>query len=124
MFCQFLSSLQFDLKVCNLLQCIPFEFQPNARRLIISRSSSQIQMFKLQCILSILYVSEMFLNLFFGSWTVMERLEGSIFFLVCLFGTISRWNYSVDIAPIQSINGFIFLEDYTLHGKARFKFLR
>ncbi|OXA40852.1 hypothetical protein Fcan01_24377, partial [Folsomia candida] len=107
---EFLRVLNFRLRICKQLQCVPFEFDQQSGRLIKTKSSRLIRIFKLQCALSAMYCTAMFANICFGPLTTSGRLQGFAIFLTCLAGTIARWNYSIDISPVQIINAFLDFE--------------
>ncbi|OXA54007.1 hypothetical protein Fcan01_11608 [Folsomia candida] len=104
----FLSLLKSHLKICNLLKCIPFEFDQRSGRLRKIKSARVLRIFRLQCVLAVMYCSAMFISI--GPLTMSGRLQGFALFILSLAGSISRWNYSIDIDPIQIINAFLDFE--------------
>ncbi|OXA49640.1 hypothetical protein Fcan01_15394 [Folsomia candida] len=46
-----------------------------------------------------------------GPLTTSKRLQGFGLFIVCLVASVTKWNYSTDIAPIQIINAFLDFEE-------------
>ncbi|OXA49433.1 hypothetical protein Fcan01_15409 [Folsomia candida] len=60
---------------------------------------------------SVVYCTAMFLNISTNSHlTTSGRLQGFAPFILCLAASIARWNYSIDIGPIQVINTFLDFE--------------
>ncbi|OXA43310.1 hypothetical protein Fcan01_22039 [Folsomia candida] len=97
--------------MCHRLKCIPFEFDKKSGRFVKTKSIGLIRMFKLQCVLTAIYCTAMFLNICFGPLTMSGRLQGFAMLLASLAAGIPRWNYSIDIAPIQIINAILDFEE-------------
>lgn len=114
---EFLPLLKLHLKSCKFLQCVPFEFPQNSSRLVKCQSLSKIRMFKLQCILSVLYCTLFGLNLCFGPLTKIEKFQGFGFFMCYLLASITRWNYELDNGPSQLINAFLDCEETIMTSK-------
>ncbi|OXA62679.1 hypothetical protein Fcan01_00957 [Folsomia candida] len=115
----FLPILKQHLRMCSFLKGLPFEYDDETGLVVKTRCHGTIIIFKLQCLLSVLYCSAMFLNLVIGPSTLIEKLKGVIFFLMYFNTTIARWNYSLDPTPIQVINSFLKYEATTLRGAQR-----
>ncbi|OXA49068.1 hypothetical protein Fcan01_16642 [Folsomia candida] len=52
----------------------------------------------------------MFLNICIGPLTTSKKLQGLALLISPLGCLITRWNYSIDVAPIQIINTFLDFE--------------
>ncbi|OXA43292.1 hypothetical protein Fcan01_22065 [Folsomia candida] len=76
----------------------------------------QIRMFKLQSIFSLLYTIATFLCVCFGRLTLTEKFQGSVFLILDILLTATRWNYSLDPSPGQIVNVFINFEKEILKG--------
>lgn len=113
---QFFPLLKFHFRICNLLQCIPFKVE-KSRRLRKIKSRFVLTIFRLQCVLSVAYCTSMFLNITIGPLTTSGRLQGLGLFIATLASTISRWNYSIDIGPVQIINAFLDFEAGIIESK-------
>ncbi|XP_035708011.1 uncharacterized protein LOC118435721 [Folsomia candida] len=107
---EFLPSLISYLRLCKRLKCTPIEYHNKTGRFVICRNVRQLNIFKLQCVLSLVYLAGMFFNLCFGSHTLPARLQGVSFFVIYLTTFIIRWNYDLDIEAIQVINSFLDFE--------------
>lgn len=108
---EFLPILKIRLRICKIWQCVPFEFGPTSKKLVMCRSHRQIRMFQLQCILSVVYCTAQFTNLCIGPLTKMEKLQGFGFFMTYFVATMIRWNYHLDNGPGQIINTFLDFEE-------------
>lgn len=104
---EFLPLLIYHLRICDLFKCIPFEYEEKSERFAKSKSIKVIRFFKLQCILTAVHCTALFLNICFGPLTKAERLQGLSIMICSLAAAIPSWNYSIDIAPIQIINAFL-----------------
>ncbi|OXA40940.1 hypothetical protein Fcan01_24307, partial [Folsomia candida] len=107
---QFLPLLQHRIRVGTMLKCIPFVFDQTLGRFVQNRSPWQLRIFKVQCVLSVLYAGGMLANLCFGPLTTTGRMQGVGFFIVYFAATLMQWNYCVDIGPIQLINSVLDFE--------------
>lgn len=114
---EFLPALKLLVRRCNFLRCIPFEFNYESQRLSRCKSNWTNRFFQSQGILSVLYTTALFLNVCRGQLSVAENFQGGIFFMVYLLGAVGKWNYSLDIAPIQIINAILDFERDVLTGK-------
>lgn len=114
---EFLPLLRYRFRICHLFKCIPFEFDDKSGRFIKSKSISVIRFFKFQCLLTAIYCTAMILNIFIGPLTISGRLQGLAILISSLFAAIPRWNYSIDIAPIQTINAFLDFEEKIMESK-------
>lgn len=106
---EFLPGLKFNLKICKILSCYPFEWDLKSGRLIKCRPR-RVAMFKLQCLLSLGYCTGLGLNICFGRLNKIEKLQGFCFFMGYLVTTITRWNYTLDNGPSQVIHAFLDVE--------------
>lgn len=105
----FLQLLKTTAKICSHLKCLPCEYDVQKQRLVRIRGR-QIIIFRIQCILSVLYCVVMFLNLALGSFQLIEKLIGVPFLLMYINVTNAGWNFDLDTTPIQVINGFMQFE--------------
>ncbi|OXA42400.1 hypothetical protein Fcan01_22900 [Folsomia candida] len=53
----------------------------------------------------------MLLNIFYGPLTLPKRLQGLVLLVTCITASITRWNWSIDVGPIQVINAFLKFEE-------------
>ncbi|OXA64469.1 hypothetical protein Fcan01_00363 [Folsomia candida] len=90
----------------------------NSGRMILTKNLRHIRMFRLQSVLSVVYVGAMLANICFGWLTLTERLQGFVFFSLYFFCSIQKWNWNLDIAGIQVINSFLDYEDELLADNA------
>ncbi|OXA46953.1 hypothetical protein Fcan01_18363 [Folsomia candida] len=109
--------LEYRLKLSNIFNCLPFDFDKNSGRLTKSKSIRQIYIFKLQCVLTVIYAMAMFLHICIGQLTVSGRLQGVAMLLGYVMASIVKWNYSIDIAPIQVVNAFLDFEARIVESK-------
>ncbi|OXA48881.1 hypothetical protein Fcan01_16463 [Folsomia candida] len=65
----------------------------------------------MQCILTAIYCTAMFLNICIGPLPTSRRLQGFAVFMATVSASILKWNYSIDIAPIQIVNAFLDFEE-------------
>ncbi|OXA41241.1 Transposable element P transposase [Folsomia candida] len=100
------------LRICQRLKCIPFVFDTLQKRIRRSTSVRQIRVSQAQNIVSMLYVSGMFVNLAIGPLSQIEKFMGFPFLMIFLCATIVSWNVGLHIAPAQIVNSFLALEDY------------
>lgn len=114
---EFLPLLKFHLRICHRLKCIPFKYHEESGCMKKFKSTRVLQMFRLQCVLSVIYCVAMFLNISLGPLTTSGRLQGFGLFIACLGATMSRWNYSIDIGPMQIINAFLDFEAKVIESK-------
>ncbi|OXA41330.1 hypothetical protein Fcan01_24061, partial [Folsomia candida] len=101
---EFLPLMKLHLKISEKLACVPFKFSAESQNLVESRSNH------VQWVLTVAYLSAMFLNVCIGPLTMTERLQGLTIFLAFLAASIPRGNYSPNIAPIQIVNTFLDFE--------------
>ncbi|OXA48094.1 hypothetical protein Fcan01_17345 [Folsomia candida] len=113
----FLPMLEKHLKFCRILKCVPYEFDSKKGRVIKAKRPRHLFMYRIQCILSVLYVTAIFLNICVGPLTTKARFQGFALFLVYLLGSIMNWNYSMDMTLIQVIHTFLDFEKYIMKGE-------
>lgn len=92
---------------------VPIKFDPRYGRLTAIQSSSkdltiQRYKYKLKCILPILYTLTLAINLIFGSFSTVQRLQGAVFLMLCVLTSTAGWNCGV--APVQVVNTFLDFE--------------
>lgn len=109
--------LKRNLEFCQLLKCVPFVFDSKIDRLVKAKRVGHVVMFRLQCFLSVLYISALFLNLCFGRLTTTEKFQGLTFFMVYFAATWIKFNYSLDMAAIEVIHAFLDFEECIVRGK-------
>lgn len=118
----YLKVLKRHLDVCKFLKCIPFEFDETLGRIIKTRSLKHIRIFRLECILSLIYTVAVFLNISVGHLTLTGKCKGLAFFPLYIFGVVTRWNYSLDLGSMQVINSMLEFEMKVLSGeKSKFR---
>lgn len=118
---QFLPFLIRHLNYCRKLKCEFIDYDPVSKKLVNVATRRRICMFRLQGILTIAYTFTMSLQLSFGSLSVQQKCQGLVFLASYLILQTTRWNYSLDIAPIQVINTFVNFENGVLaEGKKMF----
>lgn len=117
---EFLPLLTFQIRMCQRLNCTPFEFHQRSGRFKIIKVSRIIRIFKLQGVLSVIYCAAMFLNISFGPLTLSKKLQGLVLFVACITASIARWNWTIDVGPIQIINTFLDFEEKILECKLKF----
>lgn len=113
----FLPMLKNNLRLCQILKCVPFEFDSKTGRLIKAKSFGHILLFRVQCVLSVMYIAALFLNLCFGPLTTTAKFQGFTFFMVYFVASWMKFNYSLDMAGTQVIHTFLDFEKYILKGK-------
>lgn len=113
---QFFPMLVRHLGHCRLLKAVPFEFDEYFKKLVPIKNSSDIKIFRCQCLIMLLYVVAMFLNLCVGPLTVQRKFQGFSFFAIYVILLLGKWNYELDIAPIQVINSCMQFETELVKG--------
>lgn len=117
---EFLHLLKFQLRFCSFIKCSPLKYNEKLQKLQkLGAEPKTVVFFKLQCILSALYCLAMFVNLCFGWLTLTAKFQGSVFFLLYLFATIARWDYSLNTDVIQVINTFLKFEESAVKSKQK-----
>lgn len=116
-FTNFIPFLIQHLRMCKPFSCNPVEFDQKSNKFILVTCPKTIRMYRLQCLLTLLYCTVMLLHLIYSPFTWPKRFQGSIFFIMNFILLCSRWNYGLDIAPIQVINSFVTFETTVLDSK-------
>lgn len=114
---EFVPGVKLLVRRCNFLRCIPFEFNPQSQRFSKCKSNWTNRFFQIQGILSVLYTIALFLNVCIGQRSVAQTFQGAVFFVVYLLCVVGKWNYSLDVAPIQIINAILDFERNVITGK-------
>ncbi|OXA39604.1 hypothetical protein Fcan01_25764 [Folsomia candida] len=117
----FLPMLKNNLRLCQILKCVPFEFDSKTGRLIKAKSFGHILLFRVQCVLSVMYIAALFLNLCFGPLTTTAKFQGFTFFMVYFVASWMKFNYSLDMAGTQVIHTFLDFEKYILKDTPTFE---
>lgn len=113
---EFLPLLQSNFKFCKFFKCIPFDFDEKKGRFVKATSPRDVLVFKAQCVLSLFYCGAMFGKLFFGNLSTEKKFQGVSFLVIYTVTFILRWNYSLNVAHIQIINGFMDFESSVMKG--------
>lgn len=114
---QFLPLIVHHLKLCGIINCLPFEFDVNSKQLILTKSFRKIRIFQFQCILTVIYCIVLLFHLCFsGTLTTLQKFQGLPFFLIYILLLCCRWNVSLNISPIQAVNSFLKFERELLPG--------
>lgn len=113
---QFLPLLVRHLNRCRVLKSVPFRFDKNSGKLVLIESSGDIKIYRIQCILTLLYVAAMFAHLCFGPLTVQRKFQGFSFFGVYVMLLNNKWNFRLDIAPVQVLNSCVKFEGELVKG--------
>lgn len=114
---QFLPQIIHHLKLCDKMNCLPFEFDVKSGKFILTRCSRKIKSFQFQCILTLLYCIVLLFHLgFSGSLTRLQKFQGLPFLIIYILLLCCRWNVTLNIAPIQAVNSFLKFERELLPG--------
>ncbi|OXA48545.1 Ubiquitin-like modifier-activating enzyme 1 [Folsomia candida] len=91
---------------------VPIKFHPQNGSLMTIKSSFSIHRYslRLQCILPIVYTAMLAMNLIFGSLTIVQRLQGAVFLMLCVLTCTTGWNSGLDDAPVRVVNTFLDFE--------------
>lgn len=112
----YLPLLKLHLRVCKFIKCLPFEYDEKSGLVIRTQNSRQVITFKIQSIFSLLYSFATILHVCIGRLTLTERFLGSLFLILDILLTTTRWNYSLDKSPGQIVNSFLQFEKQILEG--------
>ncbi|OXA48860.1 hypothetical protein Fcan01_16306 [Folsomia candida] len=107
---QFHNLMVRHLGLCRLLKCVPAKYDANLKKIVPIDNPRDIKIFRIQCIISLVYTTAMFLNLCVGPLTIPKKFQGVSFFGIYFLLLFCKWNYRLDIAPIQVINSFVLFE--------------
>ncbi|OXA38752.1 hypothetical protein Fcan01_26387 [Folsomia candida] len=110
----YLPLLKLHLRVCKFIKCLPFEYDEKSGLVIRTQNSRQVITFKIQSIFSLLYSFATILHVCIGRLTLTERFLGSLFLILDILLTTTRWNYSLDKSPGQIVNSFLQFEKQIL----------
>ncbi|OXA48789.1 hypothetical protein Fcan01_16394 [Folsomia candida] len=113
----FLPFLLRHIKIGQKLKSIPYEFSQKSGKLVITKDKTRIWIFRLQIVLHLMYCIAMLIHLCFGPSTVARKLQGFVFFCMYTVVLCGRWNYDVNVAPIQVINSAMEFEKKVVAGK-------
>lgn len=112
----FLNLLIRQLKLCRSLQCLPIEYDPKSRQVVMIQCPKRIRAFRLQSVLSVLYCSVLLPHIILGPLTLWKQCQGLVF-LICFFAlTLCRWNYDLDPLISHVINSYMDFEENILEG--------
>ncbi|OXA36538.1 hypothetical protein Fcan01_28697 [Folsomia candida] len=112
----YLPLLKLNLRICKFVKCQPFEYDEKSGLIVRTRDVDLIRMFKWQSILSLIYTFATFLHVCFGGLNLTGKFQGSLFLVLDILITATRWNYSVDKSPGQIVNSFMNFELEILKG--------
>lgn len=119
---QFFPLLVRHLGLCRLLKSVPAKFDSKLGKIVPVENPRDITIFRIQCIISLVYkyTVAMFLNLCIGPLTVPKKFQGVSFFLIYVLLLFFKWNYHLDIAPIQVVNSCVKFEKKLVKGWENF----
>lgn len=113
----YLPFLKLDLRVCKFVKCLPFEFDKNLGHLVTTGKVWNLRIFKLECILTVVYAAALIANVCLGNLTMTGKMQGAAFLPIYIFAVVTRWNYSLEVGPIQVINSMVQFENKVLRGE-------
>jgi hypothetical protein len=105
------------LKIAQAFKTTHVEFDTNIGRLKQIYSKQFLNKYKIGTILHQIYALAMGLHLLFGNLTTLEKIQGTLFFVIYAATAILRTGYKLDDEPIQVINMFLDFEEHLIAGK-------
>ncbi|OXA42129.1 hypothetical protein Fcan01_23152 [Folsomia candida] len=74
-----LPMMKNHLTICQILKAVPYEFDPKTGRLQKLKNVRHLCIFRIQCVLSVLYLTTLFLNICFEPLSLNGKFQGVTF---------------------------------------------
>jgi hypothetical protein len=118
MFTDFVPELKFHLRLCKLLNCLPFHYNEKSGRLYKTNSATEIKTSTRLTTLHFLYLAAMTIHIVVSEMQFTNRLQGMLFLSMIGILFVGRPYGNVDSSPIQLVNAFLNFESQLGKGEA------
>lgn len=115
---QFSPFLKRHLAICRYVKTFPYDFNPKTRRLFKVHDPKLGKRHQMMCLISLAYISTLFLGLILGNHTAAMKVIGVIFIMAYCLPLSGHWNFNLELTPIQVLNSFMDFEAKVLRGTA------
>lgn len=113
---QFLPLLRNHFKLTRHTGCLPFEFDPQSGKVVVTKSRIRVRFSQLQFVTTVIYWLVLLQHFCFGPVTMLKRLQGFLFVVGYPIFLAAGWDVGLDIAPVQIINSILAFEKGLVEG--------
>lgn len=118
----FIPILKLHLKLGAYFSFFPYRWDESEYKLLLSNPKTIKSRVQKRTALKLIYNFSQFVNIFFGNYSLAERLIGGLFAQVIMAGNAICWDWSVSAEPVQFFNALVDYEKKHKEGKSKFNF--